>query len=61
METFYRKNDIGVNIEYTILGRYNDHNEKYILYTDFVEDPSSVSGIRIYVANDTEEKELLSK
>lgn len=48
METFKRKNDIGVAIEYTIIGRYNDNGNTYCLYTDFVPDNNKV-GIRLFV------------
>ncbi len=48
METFKRKNDIGVEIEYTILGQLNDNNKTYYIYTDFVPDDNDV-GMRLYV------------
>ena len=38
MKTFYKKNDIGVDIEYTVVGSYKDGEEEYVIYTDFVED-----------------------
>ncbi len=46
-ETFYRKNDIGVNIEYTIVGRYKNEDRDYIIYTDFVSDERDF--VRLYV------------
>jgi len=46
-KTFIRKNDIGVNIEYTIVGRYNSDNREYIIYTDFVSDDKDI--FRLYV------------
>ena len=46
-ETFIRKNDIGVDIEYTIIGRYNSDNRDYIIYTDFVSDEKDV--LRLFV------------
>lgn len=56
MEKFYQKNDIGVSIEYTIIGRYEEDGINYIIYTDFVEDSNSLSGIRLFVAKDNKEK-----
>ena len=50
MNSFTRKNDIGVSIEYTIVGTYKEDNNKYMIYTDFVDDASSPSGIRLFVA-----------
>lgn len=48
IDTFYRKNDLGVNIEYTVIGFYKDkHN--YMIYTDFTNDSSNKLGIKIYV------------
>ena len=46
MDTFYRRNDIGVNIEYTVIGYYNN---KYMIYTDFTTDTSNKIGIALYV------------
>ena len=34
LETFTRKNDIGVDIEYTIIGYLKEKNN-YMIYTDF--------------------------
>lgn len=48
METFKRKNDIGVNIEYTIIGYLKEKNT-YMIYTDFTTDNSNKLGIRLYV------------
>ncbi len=45
--TFVRKNDIGVNVEYTIVTRYNSEEREYIIYTDFVSDPEYI--FRLYV------------
>ena len=49
MESFYRKNDIGVSIEYTIVGYYDEDATKYVIFTDFVEDEDSPTAIRLYV------------
>ena len=46
--TFKMKNDIGVEIEYTEIGRI-ELDRKYILYTDFVPENNNV-GFRIFVA-----------
>ena len=36
MDGFIKKNDLGVDIEYTIVGTYEDDDgTKYIIYTDF--------------------------
>lgn len=48
MDTFKRKNDIGVNIEYTIIG-YLKENGTYMIYTDFTTDKSNKLGIKLYV------------
>lgn len=48
VETFYRKNDIGVNIEYTVIGFYKV-NGNYMIYTDFTTDHTNKLGIKIYV------------
>lgn len=50
METFYRKNDIGVSIEYTVVGYYQDEGIKYVIYTDFVDDKESPTAIRLFVS-----------
>lgn len=48
MNTFFEKNDIGVSIEYTIIGIINEGDKKYMLYTDFVPENNDV-GFRIFV------------
>ena len=55
-ETFYRKNDIGVNIEYYVVGYWKNNEKTYRIYTDFVTDSSNMSGIRLFVdqVNDKE-------
>ena len=52
LDTFYKKNDIGVNIEYTIIGFYKV-NGNYMIYTDFTTDHSNKLGIKIYVDKET--------
>lgn len=47
-ETFRRKNEIGVEIEYTIVGYSFIDGKKYMLYTDFYP-KKSIGGIRIFV------------
>ena len=49
MESFYRKNDIGVNIEYTIVGYLKEGNNNYMIYTDFTTDTNNKLGIKLYV------------
>ncbi len=61
METFYKKNDIGVKIEYGIISRYEEDGIKYMVYTDFSEDKNSPSGIKLYVAKYEEVKEDVSE
>ncbi len=61
MEEFYKKNDIGVSIKYTVVGRYDDEGKKYIIYTDFVADPKSLSGIRLFVSRDDGEIKRIEK
>ncbi len=46
-ETFIRKNDIGVDIEYTVIGKFNTDNREYIIYTDFVSDEKDI--FRLFV------------
>lgn len=61
MRTFYRKNDIGVEYEYTVIGQYEEDGINYILYTDFVEDKNDVAGIRTFVAIDNENLDPVSE
>ena len=50
MDGFIKKNDLGVDIEYTIVGTYEDDDgTKYIIYTDFVEDDTYPINLRLYV------------
>lgn len=51
--TFKMKNDIGVEIEYTEIGRITLDKE-YVLYTDFFPEDNNV-GFRIFVAKLTKE------
>ncbi len=46
-ETFVRKNDIGVDIEYTVIGKFNTDNREYVIYTDFVSDKKDI--FRLFV------------
>ena len=55
-ETFYRKNSIGVTIEYHVVGYLKDNQKTYCIYTDFVTDKSNIAGIRLLV-DQVEEKE----
>ena len=48
-EKFTKKNDIGVPIEYYIVGYYNDEGKKYRIYNDFVSDNKNLIGIRLFV------------
>ena len=41
-ETFKRKNDIGVDIEYTVLAKFKSDERDYIIYTDFVSDDKDI-------------------
>ena len=47
-ETFKRKNEIGVEIEYTIVGYCFLNEKKYMLYSDFYP-KKCIEGIRIFV------------
>ena len=49
METFIRKNDLGIDIEYTVIGEYKDGKNDYVIYTDFVTDNGNKVGIRLFV------------
>lgn len=46
-EMFIRKNDIGVDIEYYVIAKFNDNNRNYIIYTDYVSDENDL--YRLYV------------
>ena len=59
MNSFYKKNDIGVFIEYTIVGTYLEDDIKYTIYTDFVEDKASMIGLRLFVAKYNDNNELV--
>ena len=59
MNSFYKKNDIGVLIEYTIVGTYLEDDIKYTIYTDFVEDKASMVGLRLFVAKYNDNNELV--
>jgi septal ring factor EnvC (AmiA/AmiB activator) len=71
MKTFYKKNDIGVDIEYSVVGSYKDGEEEYVIYTDFVEDEQKEAGLKLYVGkivnedveriDSTKESEILSE
>ena len=54
-ETFYRKNDLGVRIEYTVIG-YLKEKHNYMIYTDFMSDKSNQLGITIYVDKEVDGK-----
>ena len=57
-ETFYRKNEIGVTIEYYVVGYLKDEDKTYRIYTDFVTDNTNISGIRLLV-DKVEEKNFV--
>lgn len=50
-ETFIRKNDIGVDIEYTIMGKINTDNRDYIIYTDYVSDDKDIYRLFVDMVN----------
>lgn len=43
---FTKKNNIGMDIKYSIIATYDN---EYIIYTDYLPSSSSVFGIRLYV------------
>lgn len=53
IETFKRKNDIGVEIEYYIIGNYNYEEKEYRIYTDFFPE-DNIFNLRILVDLKTE-------
>lgn len=59
MNSFYKKNDIGVLIEYTTVGTYNEDGVEYTIYTDFADDEDDLANIRLYVAKKDENNELI--
>lgn len=56
MEKFYKKNEIGVNIPYEVIGYYNTENEEYCLYTDYTKDTTNHMGIKLYVSKKIDNK-----
>ena len=44
--TFNKKNNIGLDIKYSIIATYDN---KYVLYTDYMPSSSSIFGIRLFV------------
>lgn len=54
MESFYKKNDLGVSIEYSIVSYYEEEENKYVIYTDFVESDSDM-GVRLFVSKVTDD------
>lgn len=64
MENFYMENELGVSIEYTIVGHLEDEGVKYIIYTDFVEatedeQKQTPSDIRLFVGKE-EDGQIIS-
>ena len=55
MESFYKKNDLGVSIEYTIVSYYEEEPNNYVIYTDFVESDNDM-GIRLFVSQVTDDE-----
>ena len=49
IETFKRKNELGVEIEYNVIGTYEENGNKYYIYTDFVSDDNNKIGVRLFV------------
>jgi len=47
-ESFRRKNEIGIEIEYDIVGYYKEGGKVYCIYTDFVPENNNI-GIRLFV------------
>ena len=47
-DVFFRKNDLGGNVEYNIIGVFKWKNNEYSIYTDFVDDKSNPIGFRVY-------------
>ena len=56
--TFYKKNNIGMDIKYSILARYD---EKYVLYTDYMPSNSSIFGIRLLVGEIVDKEKMIVK
>ena len=49
--TFIRKNDIGVDIEYTVVARYKSEDREYLIYTDFVSDEKDIYRLFVDIVN----------
>ena len=54
--TFYKKNNIGMDIKYSILARYD---KKYVLYTDYMPSNSSIFGIRLFVGKLVDQDKMI--
>ncbi|MBR1385536.1 MAG: hypothetical protein IJ568_01760 [Bacilli bacterium] len=49
MEKFVRKNEVGLDVTYTVIGKYEKDGKNYIIYTDFVTDNTSIIGLKLFV------------
>ncbi len=49
MEKFVRKNEVGLDVTYTVIGKYEKNEKNYIIYTDFVTDNTSIIGLKLFV------------
>ena len=49
MEKFVRKNEVGLDVTYTVIGKYEKNGKNYIIYTDFVTDNNSIIGLKLFV------------
>lgn len=54
--TFMKKNNIGIDIKYSILARYDDD---YVLYTDYMPSNSSIIGIRLFVGKVVDKDKMI--
>ena len=48
MEKFVRKNEVGLDVTYTVIGKYEKNEKNYIIYTDFVTDNTSIIGLKLF-------------
>lgn len=50
-ETFIKKNNLGVDIEYTVIGKIKYEKREYIIYTDFATDEKDIYKLYVDLVN----------
>lgn len=49
MEKFTRKNEFGLDVNYQIIAKTEMDGNVYIIYTDFVNDNTTLIGLRLFI------------